>query len=217
MGQIAPRRRRTRTARTLPRLPRLWPVSRSRPETGEEEVHMATRSPSRFAEWLYRFWHFTDGIRWMDPLPYFHRRGIIIALVVILLAFLWPSGSPQQFPVTTPVTSDNGKEVPMQADIYNNSSNSKPQADSQGNWRSYTIAAGQTLAQLFRDNNLPVGDVFAMANVEGSDHPLSALQTGQQVKIRLNNQGQVTGLTVDGSNGPVLFTRQADGSFIRAQ
>jgi len=27
----------------------------------------------------------------------------------------------------------------------------------------------------------------------------------------------VTGLTVDGSNGPVLFTRQPDGSFIRAQ
>ena len=44
-----------------------------------------------------------------------------------------------------------------------------------------------------------------------------ALQSGQQVKIRQNAQGVVTGLTVESSNGPVLFTRQPDGSFIRAQ
>jgi Cell envelope opacity-associated protein A len=59
--------------------------------------------------------------------------------------------------------------------------------------------------------------VFAMARVEGNDQPLSALKNGQQVKIRQNAQGVVTGLTVDSSNGPVLFTRQPDGSFIRAQ
>ncbi len=56
-----------------------------------------------------------------------------------------------------------------------------------------------------------------MARVEGDGQPLSALQSGQQVKIRQNAQGVVTGLTVESSNGPVLFTRQPDGSFIRAQ
>ncbi|HCW48385.1 MAG TPA: Opacity-associated protein A, partial [Erwiniaceae bacterium] len=29
--------------------------------------------------------------------------------------------------------------------------------------------------------------------------------------------GVVTGLTVEGENGPVLFTRQTDGTFLRAQ
>jgi uncharacterized protein len=53
--------------------------------------------------------------------------------------------------------------------------------------------------------------------VEGSDQPLSSLKSGQQVKIRQDAQGAVTGLTVEGANGPVLFTRQPDGSFIRAQ
>lgn len=175
---------------------------------------MASDAPSRLSAWLFRIWHATDTVRWMGPLPPAHRRGILIALLVMLLAFLWPSGS-SRYPVERPQTLGGEKEVPMQAEIYDNGT--PPKADSQGEWRSYTIASGQTLAQLFRDNNLPVGDVFAMARVEGSDQPLSALQSGQQVKIRLNAQGVVNGLTVDGANGPVLFTRQPDGSFIRAQ
>jgi uncharacterized protein len=180
---------------------------------------MASATPSRLPGSLSRIWHLLDNVRWMDPLPALHRRGIVIALVIILLAFLWPSSTPQ-YPVERPVSDNAAKEVPMQADIYdnnNNAQNNTPKADSQGEWRSYTVASGQTLAQLFRDNNLPVSDVFAMARVEGNDQPLSALQTGQQVKIRQNAQGVVTGLTVDSGNGPVLFTRQPDGSFIRAQ
>jgi cell envelope opacity-associated protein A len=180
---------------------------------------MASDPSSHLSGWLHRIWHFTDNIRWMDPLPAPHRRGIVIALLVMLLAFLWPVSRPQ-YPVERPVTTSEEKEVPMQADIYDNQSTPaqpSPKADSQGTWRSYTIASGQTLAQLFRDNNLPVNDVFAMARVEGSDQPLSALQSGQQVKIRQDGQGVVTGLTVESANGPVLFTRQPDGSFIRAQ
>ncbi|MDF7660075.1 LysM-like peptidoglycan-binding domain-containing protein [Erwiniaceae bacterium L1_54_6] len=217
MGQIAPRRRRTRTPRTLPWLRNLLPQGK-RPVTSEEEPRMASVTPSRLPGSLSRIWHLLDNVRWMDPLPALHRRGIVIALVIILLAFLWPSSTPQ-YPVERPVSDNAAKEAPMQADIYdnNNAQNNTPKADSQGEWRSYTVASGQTLAQLFRDNNLPVSDVFAMARVEGNDQPLSALQTGQQVKIRQNAQGVVTGLTVDSGNGPVLFTRQPDGSFIRAQ
>ncbi|PXW20064.1 hypothetical protein BY447_1682 [Pantoea sp. JKS000250] len=186
---------------------------------------MASDASSRLPTWLQRIWHFTDHIRWMDPLPAPHRRGIVAALLVMLVAFLWPA-STLRYPVDQPVAPQAEKEVPMQADIYENNgtrqpsssqSQQTPKADSQGEWRNLTIASGQTLAQLFRDNSLPVNDVFAMARVEGSDQPLSTLKSGQQVKIRQDAQGVVTGLTVDGANGPVLFTRQPDGSFIRAQ
>ncbi|RIC33270.1 hypothetical protein D1895_17335, partial [Escherichia coli] len=52
----------------------------------------------------------------------------------------------------------------------------------------------------------------------GADKPLSNLQNGQMVKIRQNASGVVTGLTIDtGNNQQVLFTRQPDGSFIRAR
>lgn len=35
-------------------------------------------------------------------------------------------------------------------------------------WRSYRVEPGKTLAQLFRDHNLPPTDVYAMAKVEGA-------------------------------------------------
>lgn len=85
-------------------------------------------------------------------------------------------------------------------------------------WRSYRVEPGKTLAQLFRDHNLPPTDVYAMSKVEGAGKPLSTLQAGQMVQVRQNANGVVTGLTIDSGNGQqVLFTRQADGSYIRAR
>ncbi|MFP5597712.1 LysM-like peptidoglycan-binding domain-containing protein [Kluyvera sp. 142486] len=98
-------------------------------------------------------------------------------------------------------------------------SRTQPYQESRGNneWRSYQVEAGKTLAQLFRDNNLPPTDVYAMAQVEGAGKPLSNLKNGQKVQIRKNANGVVTGLTIESDNGQVLFTRQQDGSFIRAR
>lgn len=85
-------------------------------------------------------------------------------------------------------------------------------------WRSYRVEPGKTLAQLFRDHNLPPTDVYAMSKVEGAGKPLSTLQAGQMVQVRQNANGVVTGLTIDSGNGQqVLFTRQNDGSYIRVR
>lgn len=85
-------------------------------------------------------------------------------------------------------------------------------------WRSYRVEPGKTLAQLFRDHNLPPTDVYAMSKVEGSGKPLSSLQAGQMVQVRQNANGVVTALTIDnGSDKQVLFTRQSDGSYIRVR
>ncbi len=89
--------------------------------------------------------------------------------------------------------------------------------DIEQQWRSYRVESGKTLAQLFRDHGLPPADVYAMAKVEGQSKPLSSLQQGQVVKIRQNAGGVVTGLTVEGSEQQVLFTRQPDGSFLRVR
>lgn len=222
MGRIAPRQRK--------RLPfyhpvlKMWMVNRKplARDTQQEDDMTSEGTTSRSKPLLSKLWHAADGLRVMDPLPSAHRRGIILALVVILLAFLWPSPQPE----TIPARQNSGNQVPLQADIYNNQNDetnqttpppAQPKADTQGEWRSYQVASGQTLAQLFRDNNLQVNDVFAMARVEGDDKPLSNLHTGQNVKIRQDKNGVVTGLTVESDNGPILFTRQPDGSFIRAQ
>ncbi len=210
--------------------------------------------PGRFAlkPTLAKIWYAPDNFRIMDPLPPAHRRGIIIAALLIIIGFLLPSGDngdnapvrrdaqldiapsqpastaqPQLAPTVSdpqqvaPVTPEPIQEQPE--DTQTNAAQNnvvQPFQESGGidqQWRTYRVASGQTLAQLFRDHNLPATDVYAMAQVEGNGKPLSTLQTGQVVKIRQNASGVVTGLTIETGEGEVLFTRQADGSFIRAR
>ncbi|CCG88619.1 LysM-like peptidoglycan-binding domain-containing protein [Erwinia piriflorinigrans] len=182
---------------------------------------MPEASPgSRSSSWFSRLWHLPEQISWMAPLPPSHRRGIIAAALLILLAFLWPSSPEQRTaqPVTALQSGSVVTEAPLQAQLTDSSPSADArQPDAEGQWQDYTVASGQTLAQLFRDNNLPVNDVFAMAQVEGNDKPLSTLHSGQTVKVRQNAQGVVTGLTLDGANGSILFSRQPDGTFIQAQ
>jgi len=210
--------------------------------------------PGRFAlkPTLAKIWYAPDNFRIMDPLPPAHRRGIIIAALLIIIGFLLPSGdngdnapvrrdaqldiapsqpAPTAQPQLAPTVSDPQQVAPVTPepiqeqpeDTQTNAAQNnvvQPFQESGGidqQWRTYRIASGQTLAQLFRDHNLPATDVYAMAQVEGNGKPLSTLQTGQVVKIRQNASGVVTGLTIETSEGEVLFTRQADGSFIRAR
>lgn len=140
-----------------------------------------------------------------------------------------PQGNLQQPlpPITsTPTVSDPGQAAPASPEVVQEGQpdDPMPQAQNQSTpsgidqqWRSYRLESGKTLAQLFRDHNLPATDAYAMSQVEGSGKPLSSLQAGQMVKIRQNASGVVTGLTVDAGGQQVLFTRQSNGSFIRAR
>ena len=198
----------------------------------------------RFAvkPWLAQIWHAPDNIRLMDPLPATHRRGIIIAALVVVVGFLWPTPDAPHSPITRDAQLSIESQSPIRARLVNppvstapatpvepSRVEEQPQAEVQSpapptnndidqQWRSYRVESGQTMAQLFRDHNLPPADVYSMAQVEGSNKPLSTLQTGQMVQVRQNANGVVTGLTIDiGNDQQVLFTRQPDGSFVRAR
>ena len=103
----------------------------------------------------------------------------------------------------------------------------QPDSGIDNQWRSYRVEPGKTMAQLFRDHGLPATDVYAMAQVEGADKPLSNLQNGQMVKIRQNASGVVTGLTIDTGNnqpGPVyppagwqFYSRAVDEGSTKSQ
>ena len=200
---------------------------------------------------LAKIWHAPDNFRIMDPLPNLHRRGIIIAALLVVVGFLLPSGDdsdtapasrnaqldiqsqsqPQrdsqsmQTQLVTP-SNDPGQVAPVEPEPIQDDQIQEQAAAPQAQqptgidqqWRSYRVEPGKTMAQLFRDHNLPPTDVYSMAQVEGAGKPLSNLQNGQMVQIRQNASGVVTGLTIDTGNGEqVLFTRQTDGSFIRAK
>ena len=129
-----------------------------------------------------------------------------------------PQNDPDQVAPVAPEPIQEGQpeEPARKPPIRNRSRPGSAGIDNQ--WRSYRVEPGKTMAQLFRDHGLPATDVYAMAQVEGAGKPLSNLQNGQMVKIRQNASGVVTGLTIDtGNNQQVLFTRQPDGSFIRAR
>ncbi|WP_413728896.1 LysM-like peptidoglycan-binding domain-containing protein [Sodalis sp. RH22] len=169
---------------------------------------------------LKRVWHLPDGFQWMGPLPPLHRRLVLIAALIIAAAILWPySPSTDTTPAPGAKTAANGQGTVIQAELVDNNRSAAPApapAAGDGQLHRYRIVEGQTLAQLFREHNLPVGDVFAMAQAEGDDKPLSSLQAGQQVEIQQNAQGVVQTLTIETSaNSRIRFVRQADGSYLR--
>ncbi len=137
-----------------------------------------------------------------------------------------PVNDPGQAAPVAPevVQEDQPDDEPQQVQRQPQVQNAPAQTQSQSlpgieqQWRSYRVEPGKTLAQLFRDHNLPPTDVYAMSKVEGAGKPLSSLQAGQMVQVRQNANGVVTGLTIDSGNGQqVLFTRQSDGSYIRVR
>ncbi|KKZ17423.1 Opacity-associated protein A domain protein [Serratia marcescens] len=222
MGRIAPRRR--KTTRIYQPLLRTWLNISQRLKPGAAPASEGAEPPSeppsandkmqQVKALLAKVWHLPDGFHWMEPLPYFHRRWVLIFGIILLLALLWPySPERQPFPVSQQETS-----VPLQAELQNGGGAATPadEPTPAGNWQRYQIQPGQTLAQLFRDNNLPVNEVFAMAQVEGGDKPLSNMKAGQEVRIERDANGVISALSVTTvDNSQALFRRQADGSYRR--
>lgn len=243
MGRIPPRRR--KAIRMYQPMLRSWiaimkrPMRNATPQSeSDEQQEPPPQKPSLVSKakaLAHKVWHMSDNFHWMSPLPYAHRRWILISALIVVLALLWPYSPPNTYAPSQPQQSTS---IPMQADLRNDqgrttqraqpqqqeiqpqqqAATEPPQPVAQDNWQSYSVKPGQTMAQLFRDNNLAVNDVFAMAQVEGSQKPLSNLKAGQEVKIQRNAQGAVTSLQITTEqNTTVLFTRQADGTYQRSR
>lgn len=65
-------------------------------------------STNPFKAALSKLWHLPDSFSWMEPLPYAHRRGVLLAALLILAAFLWPNSKNDQ-----PTTSNNATPVEL--------------------------------------------------------------------------------------------------------
>ncbi len=138
------------------------------------------------------------------------------------------SNETQNVPNTLPPAQDSlnaeqeTEDLPEEGEANNTNDNTPvnttPQAPSAAteNWQTYTIKEGQTLAQLFRDNQLLVNDAFTMAKSEGPQKPLSQLRAGQTIRLQRGSQGEVSMLEVTDNTGTVItFTRLSDGSYYR--
>lgn len=219
MGRIAPRKR--KISQVYQPLLRVWlHLSQGLKPGSTEELPGTIEEPNNgkrqgFRTIVLKIWHLPDSFHWMEPLPGFHRRWLIIFAAVLLLSLLWPysNNSP---PRSFPVTNSQENRIPLQAELQNNGQQQPTAPFENDNWQRYQIQPGQTLAQLFRNNSLPVNEVFAMAQVEGSDKPLSNLKAGQEVRIERGTNGVISALSITtADNSEALFRRQTDGSYLR--
>lgn len=174
------------------------------------------------------FWYMADHGWGLRSLPVFHRRSIwFIALMMLIMMLFWLMVKPNP---GVPINQARRDEAPVlqffaalhqQATLYpaKQVRNDKQPSDLESEkWREYQIQSGQALVVLFREQQLPLADIYALERVEGQGNPLSRVQPGQRVRIRFDSAGVVTGLAIETKQqGTVLFVRQATGKFLRVR
>lgn len=83
-------------------------------------------------------------------------------------------------------------------------------------WNNYTVQKGDTLSQVFRNNDLPLSDLNQLVEIEGKDKPLSHIQHGELIRFKLTNRGDLDILKIEKNDGPVMFFRLSSGGFARS-
>lgn len=115
-----------------------------------------------------------------------HKLGLVILLPMWLVLFMWqPAAKLEAVPVTGSLSLSLEPTVTRDIVIPDG-----------GKRIDHTMAAGETLAALFREWKLPGSDLIALVRAEPSYKPLSQLRDGQELTLVLNNDGQLHYLEV---------------------
>nr|WP_242452411.1 LysM-like peptidoglycan-binding domain-containing protein [Morganella morganii] len=132
---------------------------------------------------------------------------------------------------TPPETSSDIPDLPLPDNLPPGALNTEPApqpvtaqppvtaepAPVQDNTLRFTLKKGQTLAQVFRSNGLPVDDLFRMTTVEGPQKPLNQVEAGDKISVTKGKGNTVSELRIDKANGQsATFKRQKDGSYRRS-
>lgn len=128
---------------------------------------------------------------------------------------------------TSPDTTANTPDLPLPDNLPPGALNTEPApqpvtaepapAPVQENTLRFTLKKGQTLAQVFRSNGLPVDDLFRMTAVEGPQKPLNQVEAGDKIRVTKGKGNTISALRIDKANGQsATFKRQKDGSYRRS-
>lgn len=150
-----------------------------------------------------------------QQLPKLHQRVLMVLVPLVILLALIPFPEQQ-------MTEDAPLEQRIVIDINTQGMSEQNTESPIGNeqsdaWKEYTVQRGDTLAQVFRNNGLPMADLNALVKVEGSDKPLSYIKQGQLVRFKLKPDGELDILQLEKSDKSVMFFRIADGTFGRSK
>ena len=134
-----------------------------------------------------------DNLLFWNRLPRFHQRAlmVLILLQLVLLVIPMPEPTlevapvaPQRVEVNVNTTGlSQQREVAPGPRTETVMENKRPTVK-KGMWQEYEVKSGDTLAKVFRTNQLSLADLNALVKIEGLDKPLSKIKQGQLVRYK---------------------------------
>jgi uncharacterized protein len=157
-------------------------------------------------------------------LPRLHQKLLagIVPVVLILMIIPLPD-SPTTEPEVENKAPAQRVELSLNAKgLSQQSSTTSPAAPAPKTlrtsaWTEYVVRDGDTLSQVFRNNDLSVSDLNALVKIEGIDRPLSHITKGQLIRYKLNAKGELDILQLERDGDSVMFFRVSTGGFARSQ
>ncbi len=73
---------------------------------------------------LLALWNLPDRFHWMSPLPSAHRKGVLLAALLMLVAFLWPAED--KSPSAPPSSAQEQTSAPLTPDVSSPPSTGTP-------------------------------------------------------------------------------------------
>ncbi|HAS6349149.1 lysine transporter LysM [Vibrio sp. IRLE0018] len=148
-------------------------------------------------------------------LPRLHQRALYVLVPILLILLVWPASEPKQQELVTKAP----QRVSLDIDTTGLSEQRTQEQKSLKSvaWKEYLVRDGDTLSQVFRNNQLAMSDLNALVRIEGDDKPLSQIKQGQLVRFKLNDAGQLDILQLEKGATSVMFFRLSDGGFGRSK
>ncbi|MFA0474159.1 LysM-like peptidoglycan-binding domain-containing protein [Vibrio breoganii] len=162
----------------------------------------------------------------VTSLPKLHRRALMIIVPVTLILVFMPTpkitsgieaGTPINERVSVPINTRGLSEQSVTATTTTTSVAVAGEEPVKEQWIEYEVKAGDTLANVFRENSLAMTDLNALAKIEGIDKPLSQIKQGQLVRFKRDAEGRLDILQLERSGDSVMFFRLSDGGFGRSK
>ncbi|MDD1781594.1 cell envelope opacity-associated protein A [Enterovibrio sp. ZSDZ35] len=161
-----------------------------------------------------------------QALPKPHRIGVSVLAALLVVLLIWPSSDESKEVVVAegervslPLDLSGNTQSAQQVDDEDFDNKAEPVVSTQTvdtDWVNYEVQRGDTLSNIFRNQSLPLPDLYAISAIEGADKPLSRIQPGQLLRFKRNTQGELDMLQIEASKDKsVIFFRLSDGSFAR--
>ena len=157
----------------------------------------------------------TSIVQTWGSLPKLHQRLLTVISPIVLILLFVPLPEPKVD--IAPITSRVELEIDTVGLSEQQNTLSNSSEPTNNNWQEYLVKQGDTLAQVFRNNDLPLSELNELVRIEGSDKPLSQIRKGQLVRFKLAETGQLDILQLEKGDISVMFFRLSDGGFGRSK